>query len=214
MTAGPIRAPARWEAAIVLLALLIACGRSSRDEGPTLSRDSAARAAQADTARWADQRRRQDSEAVITHARLTPLSVLPDRYAVCRLSRRDRVPSWATTSSRGISSITRTADELSIIALDSVAPRNIRCERNWRVIKVRGPLPFDLIGVISGISGALADAGISIFAFSTFDTDYVMVKEGHLDAAVNALHRAQYPILGPPLRDSTLPLTVKPVDEG
>jgi hypothetical protein len=81
------------------------------------------------------------------------------------------------------------------------------------VIKVRGPLPFNLIGIISGISGTLANAGISIFAFSTFDTDYVMVKEAHLDGAVNALHRAQYPILGPLPRDSALPLTVKPVDE-
>ncbi|HEX6432949.1 MAG TPA: ACT domain-containing protein [Gemmatimonadales bacterium] len=140
--------------------------------------------------------------------------MLPDRHAVCRLSRRDRMPAWATNSTRGISSITRTADELSIIVLDSVAPRNVRCERNWRVIRVRGPLPFDLIGIISGISGTLANSGISIFAFSTFDTDYVMVKAGDLDRALNALRRAEYPIVDPTPRKADDSQPVKPVDEG
>ena len=214
MTAVTIRVRHRWRLSITLLALLIACGRNGRDASRGDARDSAARAARADSARAASQRARLDSARVITHARLTPLAVLPDRQAVCRLGSRDKVPSWATAGTGGISSVTRTGDELSIIVADSVAPRNVRCERDWRVIKVRGPIPLDLIGIISGISGALAASGISIFAFSTYDTDYVMVKQENLTRAVNALRRAEYPIVDPRPRDSSRPLPVKPVDEG
>ena len=202
---------------IILLALLIACGRSSSDaprsDPCSYAGDSLDCGTPADSARWAIQAARQDSERVVTQARLTPLTVLPNRQAVCRLNSRDKVPAWATGSTGGISSITRTADELSIIVPDSVAPRNVRCERNWRVIKVRGPLPFDLIGIISGISGTLANAGISIFAFSTFDTDYVMVKDGYLRPAVNALRRAEYPVVDPVPRAAGVTLPVAPVDE-
>ncbi len=213
MTAGPIRLDAHSGIAIVLLAL-VACGRTSRDASRAASPDSATRAAQADSARSAAQTARLESAGVVIQARLTPLTVLPDRQAVCRLNSRDKVPAWATGSAAGLSSVTRTADELSIIVADSVAPRNVRCERNWRVIKVRGPIPLNLIGIISGISGALARAGISIFAFSTFDTDYVMVKQENLGRAMDALRRAEYPIVDPNPGVSSLPLPVKPVDEG
>ena len=202
---------------IILLTLLFACGRSSSDaprsDPCSYAGDSLDCGTPADSVRWAIQAARQDSARVVTQARLTPLTVLPNRQAVCRLNSRDKVPAWATSSAGGISSITRTADELSIIVPDSVAPPNARCERNWRVIKVRGPLPLDLIGIISGLSGTLANAGISIFVFSTFETDYVMVKDGNLGRAVNALRRAEYPIVDPNPRDSSLPLPVKPVDE-
>jgi hypothetical protein len=179
---------------IALTTLLVACRPGARDDS-------------------ASQMARLDSVTGVTHRRLTPLTVLPDHQAVCRLNSRDPVPSWAASSTGGLSSVTRTGDELSLIVADSVAPRNVRCERNWRVIKVRGPIPLDLIGIISGISGTLAQAGISIFAFSTYDTDYVMVKEANLDRAMNALRRAEYPILDPIPRDSSAALPVKPVDE-
>jgi hypothetical protein len=142
-----------------------------------------------------------------------PLTVLPDHYAVCRLNKNDQVPPWAATSTAGLSSISRTSDELSIIVVDSLAPRNVRCERDWRAFKVRGPLPFDLIGIIAGLSGTLANAGISIFALSTFETDYIMVKEIDLGRAERALRRAEYPIVNQPPRDSAQRLPVKPVDE-
>jgi hypothetical protein len=188
-------------AAVALLALLVACRHGTRDDSRRHSGDSASQMA------------RLDSATGVTHRRLTPLTVLPDHQAVCRLRSRDTVPSWATSSTGGLSSVTRTGDELSIIVVDSAAPRNVRCERNWRVIKVRGSIPLDLIGIISGMSGTLAASGISIFAFSTYDTDYVMVKQGDLNRALNALRRAEYPIVDPNPRDSSLPLPVKPVDE-
>jgi hypothetical protein len=154
-----------------------------------------------------------DNATAATHRKLVPLTVLPQSFAVCRLDRGDSVPPWAARSSAAINSITRTAGELSIIVVDSVAPRDVRCEREWRAFKVRGPLPFDLVGIIAGLSGTLANAGISIFALSTFETDYVMVKQGKLGRAERALREAGYPFVkwSPP--DSARPLTIKPVDE-
>jgi uncharacterized protein len=154
-----------------------------------------------------------DSASAATHRKLIPLTVLPESFAVCRLDRGDSVPPWATRRSAALNSITRTGDELSIIVVDSAAPRNVRCEREWRVFKVRGPLPFDLLGIIAGLSGTLANAGISIFALSTFETDYVMVKQGSLRRAERALREAGYPFVNWSPADSARPLTIKPVDE-
>jgi uncharacterized protein len=154
-----------------------------------------------------------DSATAATHRKLIPLTVLPESFAVCRFDRGDSVPLWAPRSSAALNSITRTGDELSIIVVDSAAPRNVRCEREWRVFKVRGPLPFDLVGIIAGLSGTLANAGISIFALSTFETDYVMVKQGNLGRAERALREAGYPFVNWSPADSARPLTIKPVDE-
>jgi uncharacterized protein len=155
-----------------------------------------------------------DSASAATHRKLIPLTVLPESFAVCRFDRGDSVPPWAPrSSSAALNSITRTGDELSIIVVDSAAPRNVRCEREWRVFKVRGPLPFDLVGIIAGLSGTLANAGISIFALSTFETDYVMVKQGNLGRAERALREAGYPFVKWSPADSVRSLTIKPVDE-
>jgi hypothetical protein len=208
------QAPSRWGVAAILPALLIACNRSIRDVNRGNRGDSVAHAAQLDRIRADSLRRRSDSLGAFAQARHTPLVVLPDRQAVCRLGSRDQVPRWATSSTGGLFSATRTVDELSLIVADSAGPPNVRCERGWRVIKVRGPLQFDLIGIISGISGVLANAGISIFAFSTYDTDYVMVKDGNLTRSVNALRQAGYPIADANPRTSSPPLPVKPIDEG
>jgi uncharacterized protein len=178
-----------------LVALLLACRQD-----PSQSRQQS-------------QMSRLDSATAATHRKLIALSVLPDLYTVCRLDQREQVPTWAAASTAGLSSISRTGDELSIIVVDSLAPRNVRCERDWRAFKVRGPLPLNLIGVISGLSGTLADAGISIFALSTFETDYVMVKQGDLGRAERALRRAGYPFVDPVPADSARPRPVKPVDE-
>jgi hypothetical protein len=163
--------------AVTVAALLISCGRDR-----TTRREHDA------------QRARGDSGTGASHRKHIPLSVLPGHHAVCRLESREQVPAWAARSTGGLSSVTRTADELSIIVADSLAPRNARCERNWRVIKVRGPIPLNLIGVVAGLSGALADASVSLFALSTYDTDYIMVKQVDLSRATRALRRAGYAI--------------------
>jgi hypothetical protein len=178
-----------------LIALLVACHQDK------------------DQDRHQNQMSRLDSSTAVIHRQHIPLTVLPDHYAVCRLNRDDQVPPWAASSTAGLSSISRTGDELSIIVVDSLAPRNARCERDWRAFKVRGPLPLNLIGIIAGLSGTLANAGVSIFALSTFETDYLMVKQVDLERAERAIRGAGYPIVNPRLRDSAQRLPVKPVDE-
>jgi hypothetical protein len=131
---------------------------------------------------------RSDAPAIV------PLLVLGDRLAVCRLASDQPLPAWARPSKGEFFSATHTAEEVSIIVADSRAPEAAKCERGFRLLKVQGPLDFSLVGIIAGLSGTLADAGVSIFAFSTYDTDYVMVKEADLERAVAALRKAGYEV--------------------
>src|SRR5512140_2292609 len=102
------------------------------------------------------------------------LTVLPETFAVCRLAADDAVPACGTTSS--IFCITRTTDELSIVALEDAAPADVRAERGWRALRLAGPIDFALTGVLASVLQPLAEARIGIFAISTFDTDYVLVR--------------------------------------
>ena len=90
--------------------------------------------------------------------------------------------------------IARTRDELSIVCSSAVAVEAQKSDAGWACLRVRGTLDFSLTGILAGITGALADAGISQFALSTFDTDYVLIKAEKLSAAVDALRAADYPI--------------------
>ena len=121
------------------------------------------------------------------------LSVLKDVYGVCRLKPDESVPDWA--SAGAIYTVSKTFDELSIICQASLIPQGIQVELGWRVMKVEGPLDFDLIGILATLSGSLADRGVSIFAVSTFDTDYLLVKEKDYKNAVEALRDAGHTIL-------------------
>ncbi len=113
------------------------------------------------------------------------LTVMQERLAICRLAADAPLPIWAAGGP--LVSITRTADELSIVCLEEQAPDDVTVERGWRCLKVEGPLDFALTGILADLAGVLASAGISIFAISTFDTDYLLVKEETLDGAVEAL---------------------------
>ena len=95
------------------------------------------------------------------------------------------VPLWVDT--KNFISITRTEDELSIVCIDKNIPNEIKSEKGWRVLKVEGPLDFSLIGILSDISGILAKEKISIFVVSTFDTDYILVKEENLVNSIKVL---------------------------
>jgi hypothetical protein len=117
------------------------------------------------------------------------LEVVEIRLAVCRLDAGSDVPSWVDQSG-DFTSVTRTMDELSVVcALDRV-PEGVPMEGPWRAFKVKGPIVMTLIGVVAALANPLADAGISIFALSTFDTDYILVHEPDFDAAVGALTQA------------------------
>lgn len=113
------------------------------------------------------------------------LVVLDERLAVCRLEPDAGVPAWATVG--GFFSVTRTEDELSVVCPEEHVPEGTVCERVWRALKVEGPLDFSLVGVMASLAAPVAEAGVSIFALSTYDTDYLLVKEENLDLAVATL---------------------------
>ncbi len=116
------------------------------------------------------------------------LTLLPDLFAVCRLDHDTPIPTWALTGS--FSSITRTPDEVSIVCVERDVPPGIQHEPGWRCLKVEGPLDFALVGIMASLTTALAQAGISLFAVSTYDTDYLLVKATDLERATVALTAA------------------------
>ena len=120
------------------------------------------------------------------------LSLLPGRFAISRLARAAAVPEWATQGS--FSSITRTADELSIVSEHSLVPAELQSQSTWRVLKVHGPFVLTEIGVLSTLAWPLAEARISLFAISTFDTDYLLVASETISAAIAALERRGHKI--------------------
>ena len=130
-------------------------------------------------------------EAFIAMPTIHQLTLLPNSFAICRLDANAGVPTWATTGE--FLSITRTADELSIVCLQSLLPDGVQCERDWRCFKLAGPIPFSTVGVLASLVQPLAEAGISVFAISTFDTDYLLVKAAHFKGAIDALRQHGFP---------------------
>lgn len=122
------------------------------------------------------------------------LDVLPGRFAVCRLPPDAAVP--AALLDEPLVSITRTPAELSVVCAEEVAPADSRIEPGWRCLRVRGPLAFDLVGVVAALTAPLAAAGVSLFVLSTFDTDYLLVEEASLAAATAALSAAGHAVGG------------------
>lgn len=118
------------------------------------------------------------------------LIVLPGRLAVCRLDPGADLPDGVLTGP--FFSVTATADELSLVTTEAAAPVGAATEPGWRAIGVVGRLDFGLTGIMAGLTAPLAEAGISVFVVSTYDTDYVLVKEEKLRAALAALEGAGY----------------------
>lgn len=113
------------------------------------------------------------------------LSVLPGRLAVCRLPHDEVIPDWVFATS--FWSITRTDEELSLIVPEDFVPSSWKSEKGWRCLKVLGPLDSSATGVLASVSTPLAQAGLSIFAISTYDTDYLLVRSGDFDKAKEVL---------------------------
>lgn len=134
-----------------------------------------------------------DAEAQGTPHHRLPLELLPDTLAICRLPPGAAIPSWASSSTRFLT-VSRTPEELSITVLEKLVPAGTRCERDYRAIRVRGTLPPDLVGVLLSIAEPLARAGLSIFAISTYDTDYVLVKGRDVPAAMETLQKAGHQV--------------------
>lgn len=113
---------------------------------------------------------------------------LSGTYAIVRLAPDAPIPDWATKGE--FTSITRTADELSIVCPADNLPRDVDSQHHWICLKLEGPFPFSLTGVLLSFIEPLSKNDIPIFAISTFDTDYLLVQEEFAAATLNALRAA------------------------
>jgi uncharacterized protein len=120
------------------------------------------------------------------------LRVLPERFAVVRLGPDEEAP--ARMPARGLLSITRTPEELSIVCDERDAPAGAPSEKGWRCLAVEGPLPFTATGILASLAGPLAEARVSVFVLSTFDTDYLLVRASQLDDALATLATAGHEV--------------------
>lgn len=113
------------------------------------------------------------------------LKALPGSFAVCRLPAGSALPEWFRPGP--FATVSWTEDELSILCEQSQVPEQAQCERGWRCLMLQGPFAFDQTGILLQVLQPLAAAKIGIFALSTFDTDYVLVKDYAFEAALQAL---------------------------
>ncbi len=114
------------------------------------------------------------------------LSVLPQTLAICKLERTAPIPEWALRDSR-FSSVTVSSEEISIVCEESAVPPDVKSVKGWRAFKVEGELDFSMTGVIASLTAPLAEAGISVFTLSTYNTDYLLVGTGRYEDAVRVL---------------------------
>ncbi|HKH98332.1 MAG TPA: ACT domain-containing protein [Candidatus Sulfotelmatobacter sp.] len=119
---------------------------------------------------------------------------LPGYYAIVRLAPALPIPEWATKGE--FTSITRTADELSIVCPADNLPADAHSPHRWTCLKLEGPFPFSQTGVLLSFIEPLSANGVPIFAISTYDTDYVLIQEENAKAAISTLQQAGHE-LGP-----------------
>ncbi|MBM4330181.1 MAG: ACT domain-containing protein [Deltaproteobacteria bacterium] len=113
------------------------------------------------------------------------ISVRPETLAICQMDKDAGIPDWALTCA--FFSLTRTKEELSVVCSQMNVPEGIKKEGGWRCLQVAGSLDFSITGVLASLTIPLAKEGISVFALSTYNTDYLLVKEQHLGKAVQTL---------------------------
>ena len=141
----------------------------------------------------------------MTRARPLTLEVLPGCYAAVRLGSGDALPTWARPEAGPdgephrdtLLSITVTARELSIVCPERVVPANVPAQRGFVTLRVKGPLDFSEVGVLASLAGPLAKAGLSILAISTYETDYLLLREPDLERGLASLAAAGHTITRP-----------------
>jgi hypothetical protein len=104
------------------------------------------------------------------------------------LEAEDSLPHWVSLN--GFFSITHTGSELSLICLESIMPRDSQCQSGWRILQFKGIFDFSQIGVLASVTQPLAEAGVSLLAISTYETDYILVQDGQLEKAIQFLEKA------------------------
>jgi hypothetical protein len=120
------------------------------------------------------------------------LVLLDPVFAVCRLPADELVPDWAHSAT--LSSVTRTPRELSLVCEQASLPAEVEAETGWRCLMVEGPLAFSQVGILSSLTAPLAATGVSVFAISTYDTDFLLVKEASLEQALSSLRNEGFRI--------------------
>ena len=117
------------------------------------------------------------------------------RYAIVRLAAGMALPAWLEQASAPFLAITRTARETSLVCAEQFVPDDEHAEHGWAVLELLGPFPLDEVGILASVAQPLAAAGIALFAISTFETDYLLVRDDAVDRAREALvaagHRHQ-----------------------
>jgi hypothetical protein len=113
------------------------------------------------------------------------LTLLAGRLTICRLAPDAPLPAWALPGP--LVSLTRTAEELSVVCAAADVPAGIPHDPGWRAFKLEGPFDLEMVGVLASVVAPLAEAGVSVFALATYDTDYLLVKESQLERAIVSL---------------------------
>jgi hypothetical protein len=120
------------------------------------------------------------------------LSLSPHKYAVCQFHPDKHIPYWALLGD--FVSLTRTHEELSIVCQQDYVPGDIEAERGWRCVQVQGAFDFSAAGVHASLAIPLAEADISVLAIATYATDYLLLKEQHVERALQVLEKAGHTI--------------------
>lgn len=118
------------------------------------------------------------------------LKILKHDFSICKLPDTSKIPTDSEFCFIG-----KTDEEISLVCITENVPL-VTLERDdgWRGFRIEGVLDFSLIGILSKISGILAENKIGLFAISTFNTDYILTKKENFDAAVDALKRGGFTI--------------------
>lgn len=111
------------------------------------------------------------------------LSVREEKLAVCSIGPESEIPAWAVDGP--FFSLTRT---------EACVPSDVACEKGWRALKLEGPFDFDMTGVLVSVAAPLAEAEVSVLAIATYETDYVLVREDQLGAALSVLARVGHTV--------------------
>jgi len=122
--------------------------------------------------------------------------LLPGVFAISRLPPDSAAPDWAGRST--FTCITRTADELSIVCPLEHVPAEHNQGARWCCFQLAGPFAFSQVGILASFIGPLAASDIPIFAISTYDTDYVLIIEESIGAALECLKAAGHQLIRQP----------------
>ncbi len=121
------------------------------------------------------------------------ITVLPSRFAMCQLKLDEQLPAWVYQSS--FYSISRTADELSVVCEEQLVKDEIQKSTGWKLLKINAVLDLSLTGITAQFSTALAKAGVNLSVIATYNTDYILVEEVKLTTATKALRESGFEIV-------------------